>query len=261
MELGTEGVYSVTVSQQMHDTQCSIYLIAPIDKLVMVTFIQKAGAYSCDSSNSKIETFDSWVFYDHSFPAIDDPGNKFLQRKKKFCEPNTVTTFSYNAGMIVYRLKYGGGFIFKLEFIHNPTPCSIFIPGSENSDGKIRLDYNQKIQKNCTIYILQTPMTKGRFQGLTLQITSIKMGHEHEPTVSLPYSVCSYIVVGNQDLIINFFFILYTPTSLSPNTKCHRFSGITNPNFVEIGGWGDPPGFHSHEMTVSVDFCSRSYCK
>ncbi|OTF83918.1 hypothetical protein BLA29_010775, partial [Euroglyphus maynei] len=161
----------------MYDRSCNIYLIAPVDKIITITFKQKNGNFECDNNHDNyIDSLDGWNYYGHSYPATNDPNFNFKTRKQSFCQPGTVRAFSFNAGMIQYRFKFGGGFTFKVEFHENKYPCTIFIQGSENIDGKIRLDLNAIHTRDCTIYIVQTRYTKGRFIGLSLEITSMNIG-------------------------------------------------------------------------------------
>ncbi|XP_075681322.1 uncharacterized protein LOC113792943 [Dermatophagoides pteronyssinus] len=224
IELSTSGTYSVYVSNEMFDTKCIIYLIAPIDKTMTVELIENDDIHPC-ARGSYIVTFDGWSYYDQTYPAADNPGN---DRAKEFCNNGVSTTFINNAGMIMYRFKFGGGFTFRLKFNDNQKPHSIFISGSETSEGKIRFNWTRNLGNKNTIYILQTALTRGRFVGQSIKVTSMKIGYKNKPIVQLPYS-------------------------------CRRFKKNKIVNYVEIGGWGEPPGFHTWDMTVSLEICSHVF--
>ena len=170
------------------DFECTIYLWAPIDSLIVVEFLDDNSP--CDNRNSFIMIRDYWSWYEQVYPM----DAKIYQQTKRICNDDYWNRKKFqskqNGAMITYRYRriVDEKFKFRLQFIPNNEPCIIFVAGSETTHGEYRLKNNDK---NCALYIVQSPKwNKGNFLGIMLTIDEFDVGDTKTKTyIPYPYYV------------------------------------------------------------------------
>lgn len=156
---------------------CGFFIVGDADQIVKVEMTEID--VSC-GDGGLVVFFDGWEMNGKVFPSEFDHALPMSSRAQEMCgraeeRVNLPTMYSsQNAALLQFRVpNRGGGFAFRVSFVHNPEPCNVLM---DDHEGVFTLSTRgDGVARNCT---LTTLLFAGNFQILESTMSGVRSGDE-----------------------------------------------------------------------------------